>query len=249
MFNKTIVTGLGRMLLLGSTFFNTSASAAAVPADQVPLAVESAAREYVLRWADSRGLVEPEIEVEVLRGSRPLVACPREVTVEGADTRQPARMRFSALCAGAGGWRYDFVVRAKVSARIAMVANNIASGQVITDADVLLERHDISSVIDSVSDPQEVVGMSAKRTLRAGEVLRTGSLGAPILVKRGDSVMMIATRDQVTVSMAGEAMDGGARGSVVRVRNSSGNIVRARVTGPGTVQPADQPLQAIPKNG
>ena len=41
--------------------------------------------------------------------------------------------------------------------------------------------------------------------------------------------------------MSGEAMDAGAKGSQVRVRNSSGNIIRARVTGPGEVQPADMP--------
>ena len=245
MFNKTIVTGLSRMLLTGSIIFNTSAHAAAVPADKVPLLVESAARDYVLRWADSRGLAEPEFDIEVVRGSRPLAACANAVTVEAADTRQPARMRFTALCAGdgarGGGWRYEFVVRAKVSARIVLAASEIGAGKVIGDEDVLLERHDISTLGDSVSDPQDVVGMSAKRTIRVGEVLRTGSLAAPILVKRGDSVNIVATRDQVTVTMAGEAMDAGAKGSQVRVRNTSGNIVRARVTGPGTVQPADMP--------
>lgn len=244
MFNKTIVTGLSRMLLTGSMFFNTYALAAAVPADQVPLLVEDAARDYVLRWADSRGLLEPEFDIEVVRGSRPLAACSRAVTVEAADSRQPSRMRFNAICAGEGtrgGWRYEFVVRAKVSARIVLAANEIGAGKVITDEDLLLERHDISTLGDSVSDPQEVVGMSAKRTVRVGEVLRTGALAAPILVKRGDLVNIVASRDQVTVTMSGEAMDAGAKGSQVRVRNSSGNIIRARVTGPGTVQPADLP--------
>lgn len=249
MLNKTIVTGLGRMLLIGSTFFNTLAHAAPVPADQVPMLVEQAAHEYVLRWADSRGLAEPEFELTVLHGNRPLAACPRAVTVEAADARQPSRMRFNAVCSGQGGWRYDFVVRAKVSARIALAANDMAAGKVIADEDVLLERHDISTVSDSVSDPQEVVGMSTKRSLRAGDILRAGALAAPMLVKRGDNVSIVATRDQVTVTMAGEAMDAGARGSLVRVRNSSGNVIRARVTGAGTVQPADMPLDPNPRNG
>lgn len=244
MFNKTIVTGLGGMLLIGSIFFNSSACAAAVAADKIPLLVEAQAHEYVLRWADSRSLAEPEFDLTVVRGSRPLAACARDVTVEAADTRQPARMRFTAICQGQGGWRYDFVVRARVSARIVLAANEIGAGKIIADEDVLLERHDISTLGDSVSDPQEVVGMSAKRTIRVGEVLRTGALGAPIQVKRGDSVNIVASRDQVTVTMAGEAMDAGARGSVVRVKNTSGNIIRARVTGPGTVQPADMPLPA-----
>ena len=247
MSNKTIVTGSRIMLLTGSIFFNTCVHAATVPADKVPLLVEAAARDYVLRWADSRGLLEPEFNIEVVRGSRPLAACSREVTVEAADSRQPSRMRFNAICAGdgarGGGWRYEFVVRASVSARIVLAANEIGAGKVITDDDLLLERHDISTLSDSVSDPQEVVGMSARRTVRVGEVLRSGALAAPILVKRGDLVNIVASRDQVTVTMSGEALDAGAKGSQVRVRNSSGNIIRARVTGPGTVQPGDMPAE------
>jgi len=43
------------------------------------------------------------------------------------------------------------------------------------------------------------------------------------------------------VSMVGEALDPGARGAVLRVKNANGNVIRARVTGAGTVEPADGP--------
>jgi flagella basal body P-ring formation protein FlgA len=42
--------------------------------------------------------------------------------------------------------------------------------------------------------------------------------------------------------MAGEALDAGAQGAVVRVRNTaSGQVVRMRVAGAGTVEPVDMP--------
>ena len=96
MFNKTIVTRLERMLLICTIVFNTCAVAAPTPAEQVPVAVEQAARQHVLRWADTSGLVEPEIEVTLLRGSRPLAACAQAVSVEALDVRLPSRMRFGA---------------------------------------------------------------------------------------------------------------------------------------------------------
>lgn len=66
---------------------------------------------------------------------------------------------------------------------------------------------------------------------------------APIVVKRGDAVVMTAREDGIEVSMAGEALDAGARGAVVRVKNSaSGQVVRMRVLGAGAVQPIDMPL-------
>jgi flagella basal body P-ring formation protein FlgA len=50
--------------------------------------------------------------------------------------------------------------------------------------------------------------------------------------------MMVARREGIEVTTAGEALDAGGRGAMVRVRNAgSGQIVRMRVTGPGTVEP------------
>lgn len=249
MFNTSIVTGFIGMLLISTTILRADAASSPTNAEQVPVLVEAAARQYVLRWADSSGLIEPKFELNVLRGSRPLAACAQGVTVEALDTRTPGRMKFAAFCPsgpGAPGWRYEFVVRAQVSARIAIAATDVPVGKVIMDEDVLLERHDISTIADPVSDPQDVVGMSGKRALRAGEVLRMALLASPTLVKRGEAVRIVARNEQVEVSMAGEALDAGARGSLVRVRNASGTIIRAKVTGAGTVQPADMPVTIKP---
>ena len=70
--------------------------------------------------------------------------------------------------------------------------------------------------------------------------MRAGQLSSPVLVKRGDAVTMVARRDGIEVSMAGEAMDAGGKGAVVRIRNAgSGQVVRMRVSGAGTVEPID----------
>jgi hypothetical protein len=50
----------------------------------------------------------------------------------------------------------------------------------------------------------------------------------------------------IEVSTAGEALDAGARGALVRVRNStSGQTVRMRVVAPGTVEPVDVPMPLV----
>ncbi|GJI91204.1 hypothetical protein RugamoR1_43670 [Rugamonas sp. R1(2021)] len=246
MFNKSIVTGLGAIMLFCGIFSDAVCAPGPTAAEQVPALVETAAREHIARWADSSGLVEPKFELSVVRGSRPLAACRQAASVEAVDTRLPSRMRFAAVCAGQDGWRYEFVVRAQISARIAVVASDVPAGKVLTDEDVLLERHDISGIADSVADPEQVVGMSGRRTLRAGEVLRMALLSSPTLVKRGDAVRIVARREQIEVSMAGEALDGGAKGSMVRVKNANGAVIRARVTGAATVEPVDMPVSTNP---
>lgn len=244
MYNKCIVTVSAAMLLFCIRTAPAFSAPAPVAAQQVPGLVEAAARQHLTRWAEAAGLNAPQFGVTVLPGTRPLAACAQPVTVQGADTRLPARMRFIAVCAGAGGWRYEFIVRAQVSARIAVMASELAAGKILGDDDVLLERHDISFIADPISDPREAVGLSARRTLRGGEILRLALLSAPTLVRRGEPVRIVARREQIEVSMAGEALDAGARGDTVRVRNASGTVIRARVTGTATVEPVSAPLTA-----
>jgi len=244
MFNKCIVTVSAGMLLCCIPISAVFSATAPVAAEQVPGLVEAAARKQVERWADAAGLNEPQFTVTVVPGMRPLAACSQAVTVQGADTRLPSRMRFLAICNGAAGWRYEFIVRAQVSARIAVMASELPAGKILADEDVLLERHDISGIADSISDPAEAVGMSGKRTLRAGEILRKALLSLPTMVKRGEPVRIVARREQIEVSMAGEALDAGARGDTVRVRNANGTVIRARVTGAATVEPVSAPVTA-----
>ena len=230
------------MLLPSIALFTIPARAAGTGADQVLPQVEAAARKYVQRVAAAGGLLEPEFSLSVAPGTRPLAACRLPITVEAIDTRTLARMRFAAVCPGSEGWRYEFLVRSTVSARVAVLAVDVPSGKVLADEDVVLERHEVPSLAEAISDPAALAGMSARRALRAGEVLRPALLSAPILVRRGDAVTILARREQIEVSMAGEALDSGAKGAIVRVRNAVGNTIRARVSGAGLVEPADMPV-------
>lgn len=217
-------------------------SSAAWSAQTISAQIENVARDTLEQHAATSGLGEPQFELEVL-SARPAPACTAPVTVEALDTRQAARMRFAARCADGRGWRHDFTVRARVSALVAVTSAPVNANQPLGASDVMLERRDVTQVADPVSVLDAAVGQSSRRSLRAGEVLRASQLTAPIAVKRGDSVTMQARQDGIEVSMAGEALDAGARGAVVRVKNSaSGQIVRMRVLGAGAVQPVDAPL-------
>lgn len=218
----------------------SSAESAKLPDDNILTSINNSARLQLERQAAGAGWLEPQFALAVLPGARPLAPCARAVTVEPLDTRLPGRMRLTAVCPGADGWRYEFVVRAQISAMVAVAAAPLAAGQVLTAADMALERRDITAIADSSADLAALAGLSSRRTLRPGDVLRKSQLAAPLLVKRGESVRIVARREQIEVSMAGEALDAGALEAQVRVRNvASGTVIRARVTGPGSVQPLE----------
>ena len=204
--------------------------------------IEQAARAELERQMAASGLTEPQFEIAVVT-TRPAPPCGQPVAVEPLETRSPQRMRFVARCPDTPGWRYEYVVRARVTAMVAIAAAPVAANEALTDAQVTIERRDISNIADPISNPADAVGQMSRRMLRPGDILRSGQLSSPVLVKRGDAVMMIARREGIEVSMAGEALDAGGKGAVVRVRNAgSGQVVRMRVAGPGTVEPIDMQI-------
>jgi flagellar basal body P-ring formation protein FlgA len=212
--------------------------AAATTPERVATQVENAARQHLHQQAERAGWLEPRYTLTVVTSDKAPSPCRGEVDIEATDTRYASRMRFTADCPGQ--WRRGYVVRAEVSAQVVVAAASVPAGRPLAPADLTLERRSITATADATSQPEPLVGLSSKRALRQGEIVRTGLLLAPLLVQRGASVRIVARREQVEVTMAGVALEAGARGALIRVRNSgTGKVIRARVTEPGTVEPAE----------
>ena len=219
------------------TTFALVSGLAQAAAQPLAMQIEQAARAELERQMAASGLTEPQVEVAVVT-TRAAPPCTQNVAIEALDTRSPLRMRFLARCNGTPGWRYEYVVRARLTAMVAVAAAPVAANEALTDAQVTIERRDISNIADPITTPEDAVGQMSRRMLRPGDILRGGQLSSPVRVKRGDAVTMIARRDGIDVSTAGEALDAGARGAMVRVKNAnSGQVVRMRVAGPGMVEP------------
>ena len=217
---------------------------AALPAFAAPSItsqVEAAARAQLETQAAASGLLDARFELTVVP---PRVApnCPGPVEVDTLDTRQATRMRFAVRCPQAGSSRLEYIVRARISASVVVVAAPVAANELLADTHLTVGQRDITTIADPVVSAHDAVGQTSRRSLRAGDVLRSSSLTAPVLVKRGDAVVMIARIEGIEVSTAGEALDAGVKGATIRVKNSaSGQTLRMRVTASGTVEPADLP--------
>ncbi|XLZ71115.1 flagellar basal body P-ring formation chaperone FlgA [Massilia sp. SR12] len=238
MSNNPIVQLFHALLLMGIT---TSSVASASQVEDLLSKVQEAAKNQLQSHSESLHWLEPKFELEVVRNNRVIPPCPSGARVETLDPRGIGRMRFVAVCPSLQSWRFEFMVRAKVSAKVAVAANDLTAGKILSPLDLLHVRHDITLIPDTFSNLSEVDGMAARRTIRNGEILRQNMLAAPQLVKRGDQVRIVARHENIEVTMTGEALDNGVRGAMIRVKNSSGTLIRARVTEAGTVEPADLP--------
>jgi flagella basal body P-ring formation protein FlgA len=114
-------------------------------------------------------------------------------------------------------------------------ARNIASGEVVQPEDVIWA--DVQSHIAPAggpSDAEQVIGLSARRALRAGAVVGPRDLARPQVIARNDTVEVAFVAGGVTLTVTGRATRAAAVGEAVTVTNlSSGRTIEAVASGPG----------------
>lgn len=119
----------------------------------------------------------------------------------------------------------------------AVLVHSLARGETIKASDVAIERRPKSQVGDDIADEAgRVIGLAARRALRAGQALRTVDLMKRDLVQRGDPVMLIFEVPGVVLTIRGKALEAGTEGDIISVVNSqSKRTVQGTVSGPGRV--------------
>jgi flagella basal body P-ring formation protein FlgA len=85
-------------------------------------------------------------------------------------------------------------------------------------------------------DETAALGQALRRSIASGERFAPSLLQAPVLVRRGDPVMMQLQGDKFVIHANGRAMASGGAGERIAVENlSSKRVVHGTVTGDGRV--------------
>ena len=149
--------------------------------------------------------------------------------------------KFSALVlAGAGhqsAQRMPVVGRAIPTRTVPVLRRQVQTGEIIRADDVTqVEAREDNLRRDALVDVERVVGKSARRSLRPGEMLRDSDVRAPVLVARNGLVTVLLRIGSMSLTAQGRSLDEGARGETVRVVNvQSKRTIEAQVVGPDTV--------------
>jgi flagella basal body P-ring formation protein FlgA len=112
-------------------------------------------------------------------------------------------------------------------------ARSIAAGEMVQPADVVWGKAAMAPA-DAATDPDAVVGMAARRALRAGAVVAGRDVAAPQVIKANEIVTLTYDNQGVSLALQAKALSGGAVGETINVQNvTSKKTVTAVVTGPG----------------
>ncbi|MFN3815089.1 flagellar basal body P-ring formation chaperone FlgA [Brevundimonas sp.] len=114
-------------------------------------------------------------------------------------------------------------------------ARSLASGDVIQPEDVIwsaVQAHQASA--GGPQDAESVIGLSARRPLRAGTPVQSRDLTTPQVIARGDMVQVAFISGGVSLTVTGRAARNAAVGEAVVVTNiESGRAIDAVAVGPG----------------
>lgn len=121
---------------------------------------------------------------------------------------------------------------------VVCMTHSMRRHEVIQEDDLCTARRNISRISNAaISDIREAVGKRLVSSVRAGEIIKRDMVELTPIIKKGDRVAIIADTEMLLIRARGEAMEGGAEGEMIRVRNSkSKKEVYARVIDASTVQ-------------
>ena len=101
---------------------------------------------------------------------------------------------------------------------------NIQNGTIIGYEDLEMKKiRDIDFSADTISDPEKLVGMTARRMIPAGRPIKDVDIEAQQLIERGSLVVLSLNSGALSLTTEAKALENGAKGDVIRVLNTTSN--------------------------
>lgn len=185
--------------------------------------IQAAARRAGLDWSNPQGLR-------------------RIVVREGGAAPAEASARPAAATVAS---------RPGATVEVLTYARSMAAGDIVQPSDVVwstVQAHQAPA--GGPQDADQVVGLSAKRALRAGAVVASRDLASPQVIARNDMVEVAYISGGVELTVTGKATRDASAGEAVPVLNTqSGRTIDAVAVGPGraVAGPAAQMARANPQ--
>lgn len=181
---------------------------------------------------------EYEISVLPLDSQLKLPECTEPLTaLITTDTIKPGRISIGIRCNTEKKWSISTSAVIKVYETVIVLSRPVQRGDIITPQHLAIEKRDVSKLRgDFITQAGQIENKQAARQMSAGDVLSLRSFVEPLLIKRGDKIIISTVQPAFAIRMNGLAMMDGAKGQRIRIKNeNSGRIISATVVEAGVV--------------
>jgi flagella basal body P-ring formation protein FlgA len=228
-----------RILLLGTALLPGLLFAAPSASQQIEQAVSQYLTQVITAEAAKQGWQGMRFshDSNPLNSSAQLPACSQPLQVSSDSSSLLNRQRLTLRCNDQPGWSVVVSSQASIFLPAVFARQTIERGHTISAEQLSLQELDIGKAPRGFFNRlDQVVGMGAKRRIRANQALSPNVLATPLLVRRGQQVKILASHDGISASTLGEALENGGLDAVIRVKNlSSGKTIDSKVLEAGVV--------------
>ncbi|MGH8597625.1 MAG: flagellar basal body P-ring formation chaperone FlgA [Gammaproteobacteria bacterium] len=195
--------------------------------------IAATARAYFVAQAVDREL---DITVGRLDARLRLVRCPTTLlATQSPGARTQGHTSVNVRCDSA--WSIFVPVTIREKHALAVAASALPTGHLLTNEDI---RFEPTWILDASRDylfqKRDAEGRRTTRPIAAGTPLTAGMLRTSRAVKRGAAVTVALARGPLAIRVAGVALQDGAIGDRIQVRNAgSKRVVEAEIRGDGTL--------------
>lgn len=137
-------------------------------------------------------------------------------------------------------WTLYVPVKISILKTILVAKNALIKGQRISSNDFYAMEMDTQKLKQGYfTNAQELIGLVCQKNIAPDSPLNSYNVELPKLVRRGEHIAITTGNDNLSISMDGIALDEGANGDKVRVKNlSSKRVIEAQVVGTKKVKVA-----------
>lgn len=218
--------------LLGSTV------QAATTADDIYTVASTFTAEYEAELKKQYGpSTRIETKISPLDPRLALADCPAPLnsTMKAGGSN---RINLKVSCDEGKRWSVYVPVTINTYRQVITSLRPIPRGTTIQATDLKLSEMNTSQLRGSYfTNTGSLTGMVAKQMINSGAIILDHHIVPPVIIKKGDAVLVTAKTSGLLVKMPGIALTDGREGDQIRVKNKqSQRTIEARVTGPGQVK-------------
>ncbi|UZE97761.1 flagellar basal body P-ring formation chaperone FlgA [Alkalimarinus alittae] len=167
-----------------------------------------------------------------------LTKCEIPLTFEfQGDPLERSKNTIKVTCHDKKRWSIFVAANINVYKEVWVASQTLRRGQRVKDSDLKRAELQVNQSRQGYFiNKHNIAGMTLRRSIQAGDVFYPGLLLPPKVIERGDSVVISALSDTISVQMMGEALSDGKLGQQISVKNKKSNrIIRATVVSKGEV--------------
>jgi flagella basal body P-ring formation protein FlgA len=197
--------------------------------------IRETARQVV---AAQYGQSATDIEIGSLDPRLRLPKCSQPLETFFPQEKRGNKLTVGVRCTQPKKWTIYVTAEIHQIIQVLVAKEYLRRGSILHSEDLVPKKMDLNQLkYGYFTDINEVLGKTLKRHLNRGAVLTPSAIAVTKVIKRGERVTIVAETGGISVHAAGQALEDGGLGDIIRVRNlNSRKEIEARVVGPGRVK-------------